>query len=434
MSLGVWESPSGRLSRQYRARSHERTASGSDRGRVAFDPRDPYGSAVAGDHQFTAIADTNHEDPAIIEDVARNIPAMAHAGLRHVLIESYLRPLEDVEAHWPELRQAGTLREKAAMASEKLDRYYTRILEDTFTCSSLWGLDPYQTELRLLEQTRSEFDDISALTDPVILRDLIDRINDPHSGITPEEVHMRAPLFRSYRDPSGATAKAYATLYLACRRHDVKVHYTGDRRGFEPTPATIAAQEDLNAFLADSRNADLLPVNESLAQIAAPEEWSAAFNALSPEMRRQLETFWHMRNAIDNLRAADRMSAEAERERAIRFIECARGQKALAIWGRLHFVTDQGINIHLDRILAETSTRGRNNPTVVMSVYRDRQAHARQPDYGATRESHLRRFIATNQTIVTRSGADVFNDANPRSRRRVESAFASGLALDTQPA
>lgn len=52
-----------------------------------FDPRDPFGSLCKGGHRFTLLGDTRHSDPALIEAVRDNLPQMARAGVKHLMLE-----------------------------------------------------------------------------------------------------------------------------------------------------------------------------------------------------------------------------------------------------------------------------------------------------------------------------------------------------------
>ena len=59
-----------------------------------IDPKAPIASLAAGPQQFTAIADTDHGSGKIRESLAQEIPRLAQTGVKHLMLELHINPVE----------------------------------------------------------------------------------------------------------------------------------------------------------------------------------------------------------------------------------------------------------------------------------------------------------------------------------------------------
>lgn len=321
-----------------------------------INPRFPITSLVSGDNQFTAISDSHHGQRGVIDRIAAEIPKMAQAGLKHVILEIPVFP----EGHF--------------MLKDPIVNEGHRKIEDILT-----------------------------------------RMNNVPPQITDIEILEHAYLFSDDHDESGANeiGKAHANLLVKAMQSGVRVHFAGDDKGFRESDLvneTLAKEQKI--LKENPKLTDLAQSTEDdpdyIKKMKIPEKEKKALTQQVEQLKKRY---------FDNVdeyerRTADyneaRMGVATETERANRFVELAQGEPALLVFGRRHFNKGVDLNETLDVSLkADALKNGRPVPekTPVVEIWQSKQVRAQWPekygeDLSAQQPPDIRIFANTREVEI----------------------------------
>jgi hypothetical protein len=152
-----------------------------------IDKNAPIASLASGNNQFTAISDTDHGKGTIIDRLSTEIPQLARAGVKHLMLEYPIAPIGD----------------------------------------------PFRNS----EDEKKE--------------DILSRLNSRPPKISEQEIMANARLFKStHEEGSGnETGKAYCNLLINAMKAGITVHFAGDFKGENEEWERDNIRKDQDKFL-----------------------------------------------------------------------------------------------------------------------------------------------------------------------------------------
>lgn len=283
----------------------------------------PIGSLAAGPQQFTILADTDHASADIPRTVAENIPQMARAGIKHIMLESYINPVGN----------------------------------------------PH----------RDSFD--------VGRESILKRLFQHPPQITDDEVRRKSYFFETVnaKDPKvqKEIGRHYPEILISARRHGIRVHFAGDDLGFAESESCKQIEVAREHYLGRHKKLNTyyerwLNETDFLQKLNWPESEKRALESRMMRHGNTLTDYHNMWMKADKKREDARMSPEAEAGRADRFVALANGEKAVVLFGAGHMNKKNDLNEQIDKKIWEKALeRGQTanyTPTKVLEIWDSREA------------------------------------------------------------
>lgn len=297
-----------------------------------IDPNSPIASLASGNNQFTAIADTDHAQGTIMDRISAEIPQLAKAGVKHLMLEYTIAPIGD--------------------------------------------------PLRDYEDEKKEA--------------ILYRLNSRPPKISEQEIMANAKLFKSWHETGSGNemGKAYANLLINAMKAGITVHFAGDYKGVQEIGELREIHKEGDKFL--RKYAKLERFSQQLHEdpdfiknLNWPEKEKRALEARIYTYRDttgKIEDRW-----IDAKKRfeEERLGALTEMERAHRFVGLADGEKSVVVFGSDHFNNKFDLNEIIDMTAKMDALKnGRPIPgkTPVVEIYADQKG--REETYAHQEDSH----------------------------------------------
>ena len=336
-----------------------------------IDPKSPIASLAAGPQQFTTIADTDHASGKIMESVAKEIPRLAQAGVKHLMLEFYINPV-------------------GSPNRDMLDRQNENILA---------------------------------------------RLNSRPPTITEEEILANSPLFKSTHEKKekNETGTAYAHLLIAAMKHGVTVHFAGDDRGMTESLLLDVINSLHEDYL--KKHKKLERFSQALAndpnfieKLNWPQHEKDQLSHRTTHHRAWLDQSYQDWQTTYEKYHEKRMGQDAENDRAARFIELAQGEKSVVVFGRDHFRKESDLNEAIDNQLkSQALAKGQPIPekTAVAEIWDSRAEHTKwlkksKEDETISRSPSLRIFADTGAVEIPEDFAQHYKFGTVKAQQLVQ--------------
>lgn len=337
-----------------------------------IDKNAPIASLAAGNNQFTAISDTNHGNGNILNRLTNEIPELARAGVKHIMLEYPIYPL----GH------------------------------------------PFRT------------------SDDERIEDILSRLNSHPSQITEHEIWRNAELFKSKHEKasSNETGEAHANLLISAMKAGINVHFAGDDKGAVEDIVKEKITQEENSYLKKHAKLErfyqrFLNEPDFLQNLNWPEKEKRALETrifAHHDIRHQFFNRW---NDANNRYEEERVGLGAELERADRFVKLANGEKSVVVFGRDHFNNKFDLNEAIDMTAKMDALKhGRPIPakTPVVEIYVDQKGREAMIDLD-THEKDVQTIVDPALRIFADSGKIEIPESSQKD-------FAFKPITQTQPA
>lgn len=314
-----------------------------------IDKNAPIASLASGTNQFTVIADTDHRSSAIPNRLVAEMPQLAAAGVKHLMLEYFIHPIGHP------LRNSGD------------------------------------------EQ----------------MEDIFSRLNSRPPQITEPEIWDKAPLFKSYHEkgPTNETGKAYCNLLISAMKAGITVHLAGDENGLMEQLEAEEIYDEQQQFL--KKYAKLERFSQKLDEdpdfiknLNWPEKEKRALEARIYTHRDVFGKILDRWTEANERYEEERLGIDIEFKRAERFAKLANGEKAVVMFGQDHFNNKIDLNEAIDVVTKiDAFKRGKpvSGKTSVIEIYSDEQRYIELAEQ-QTFESDGRQIVAPNLRLFADSG------------------------------
>jgi hypothetical protein len=329
--------------------------------RRLIDKNAPIASLAAGNNQFTAIADTDHAKGNIMDRISAEMPQLAKAGVKHLMLEYTIAPIGD--------------------------------------------------PLRSSDDEKTE--------------NILYRLNSRPPKISEQEIMANAKLFKSLHETGSGneTGKAYADLLISAMKAGITVHFAGDYKGEQETWELGEIQKEGDKFLRKyaklerfSQQLDKDP--DFIKNLNWPEREKRALEARIYSHRDTVGKIYDRWIDANERFKEERLGTFTEIERAHRFVGLANGEKSVVVFGSGHFDNKFDLNEAINvAAKMDALKHGRPIParTPVVEIYADQKGregiinfYAHEKDGQAIIDPALRIFADSGKVEIPESSQKDF--------------------------
>lgn len=246
-------------------------------------------------------------------------------------------------------------------------------------------------------------------------------------AISYDQIRKQSALFESAspETPEGQrqSGKNYAELIINCHKNGITLHFAGDDLGSDSLvqqglvraqrEAMITAQPALHKMWEK-----YLDDPDYLKKIGVPEERRADLASNLLDHGDRYFSLLKLESDLGDKHISERMGSASEQMRADRFIDLAKGEKSVILFGAEHHKHGLDMNEALDsKLRAQALKQGtleNFEPTRVLDIHGSRSSFSRHKDLGLEQNSDAVYFVKEKQADITPQGLDNLTPVHAR--------------------